>query len=68
MRRVFADTLYFVATTLRNDEWNAAALQAETTLGDAELVTTEEVLTEYLTSVARMGHFTVRRAQRWCVN
>jgi predicted nucleic acid-binding protein len=55
MRRVFADTLYWVALANPNDQWRGAALEAETELGDAFLVTTEEVLTEVLASLGGMG-------------
>ena len=55
MSRIFADTLYFVAITLKNDAWHQEALRLQAANGNAHLVTTEEVLSEYLTSLAKMG-------------
>lgn len=53
MRTVFADTLYWIAIFLPNDPWSDAAKAVE--LRDARLVTTEEVLSEFLTGVAGFG-------------
>lgn len=55
MRRVFADTLYWVALANPNDQWHSAALKVEATLVDALLVTSEEVLTEVLAGLGGMG-------------
>jgi predicted nucleic acid-binding protein len=55
VRRVFADTLYWLALFVPGDEWAEAAATVD--LADASLVTTEEVLSEFLTAVcARGGH------------
>jgi len=55
VRRVFADTLYWLALFVPGDEWADAVSVAE--LSDASLVTTEEVLGEFLTAVcARCDH------------
>lgn len=48
MRQVFADTLYWVASITPGDPWYAPTLQAVAALGPAHLVTTEEVLVEFL--------------------
>lgn len=58
---VFADTLYWIAMARPNDSWAAAALRAKANLGEAKLVTTEEVLSEVLTALAGGGP-TLRRA------
>ena len=47
MRRVFADTLYWVAITHRKDQWHQAAASMSRTLAGCHLVTTDEVLVEY---------------------
>lgn len=48
MKNTFADTSYWVATLDETDQYFSAAMQANTKLGNAELVTTESVLIEVL--------------------
>lgn len=48
MRRVFADTHYWIAITYVRDQWHEEAVRASRTLQGVEVVTTEEVLTEFL--------------------
>ena len=48
MRRVFADTLYWVALVHRRDQWHQRAVAATRLLGEAQILTTEEVLVEFL--------------------
>ena len=60
MRTVFADTLYWIAIFLPNDPWTDTAKSVD--LGDARLVTTEEVLSEFLTGVAGFGEYIRRLA------
>ena len=55
MRRVFADTFYWIALANPSDQWHQAARNPELELGDAEIVTTEEVLTELLATLAGTG-------------
>ena len=55
MRPVFADTIYWIATALPNDQWRAAAREARRGLGRVELVTTDEVLTEFLAALSKGG-------------
>ena len=62
MRRVFADTLYWLALFVPGDEWAEAAVTAD--LADALLVTTEEVLSEFLTAVCARGDHARRLACR----
>ncbi len=52
MRTVFVDTAYWAAVIRPRDQWHQAALRAEKKLGNVLLVTTYEVLTEVLTSLA----------------
>lgn len=49
MRSVFADTLYWAAIARPSDLWAGPARRAEEALGPVRLVTTDEVLTEFLT-------------------
>ncbi len=48
MKKTFADTSYWVATLDETDQYFSAAMQANTKLGNSELVTTESVLIEVL--------------------
>jgi uncharacterized protein len=62
MRRVFADTLYWVAITHRKDQWHPAAVAISRTLADCHLVTTDDVLTEVLAAFCAAGPRLRRRA------
>lgn len=55
MKAVFADTVYWIAMARPRDPWRAAAQEARRRLGRIELVTTDEVLTEFLTALSRGG-------------
>ena len=55
MRRIFVDTLYWVAITSRKDQWPTAAKKASLGLAGCRLVTTDEVLTEVLTAFCETG-------------
>jgi len=61
VRRVFADTLYWLAIFLPGDAWSDAARSAD--VSEALLVT-EEVLTEFLAAVSSHGDHTRRLACR----
>ncbi len=55
MKAVFADSLYWVAIVRPNDQWAASAKSAREELGQVLLVTTDEVLTEFLAALSRGG-------------
>lgn len=55
MTQVFADTVYWIATALPNDQWHTVAREARRRLGRVELVTTDEVLTEFLAALSKGG-------------
>jgi uncharacterized protein len=55
MRRIFVDTLYWIAIIHRKDQWHEAAVKASRALGGCHLVTTEEVLTEVLNAFSEAG-------------
>ena len=64
MKRAFVDAAYWIAIVKPSDQWNAAAREAMAQLGDTPLVTTEEVLAEFLTTFANSGpHSRDRAAQ-----
>ncbi|PWU00602.1 MAG: nucleic acid-binding protein [Terriglobia bacterium] len=62
MRRIFADTLYWLAIFLPRDAWADTAKAAD--CSDALLITTEEVLSEFLAAVSGHGDHTRRLACR----
>jgi predicted nucleic acid-binding protein len=55
MKAVFADTLYWLASANPADQWAKAAKGARQKLGQVRLVTTDEVLTEFLTILSGCG-------------
>lgn len=55
MRRVFADTVYWIALANPKDQWHALAVKTSQALGRAEIVTTEEVLSEFLNHFSGRG-------------
>ena len=57
MRRVFADTYYWIALLNDRDQGHAAAKGISQTLQQATLVTTQEVLSEVLTYFCEHGRF-----------
>lgn len=62
MRQVFADTLYWVASISPGDAWHVPTLRAVTALGSTHLVTTEEVLVEFLSAYSGRGEYLRRTA------
>ena len=62
MKQVFADTLYWIAIFLPGDPWASTAGAVD--LSGASLVTTEEVLSEFLTAVSAQAERTRRLACR----
>lgn len=61
MREVFVGTWFWVARSNRHDQHHQAALAAQKRLGKARLITTDEVLVEFLTSLSGAGS-SVRRS------
>jgi uncharacterized protein len=53
VKRVFADTLFWIAIFLPDDPWCRAAKAVD--FSNARLVTSEEVLSEFLTAVSAHG-------------
>jgi len=54
---VFADTFYWLAISSPTDQWRAAVLGVVATLENLSIVTTEEVLTEFLAGMAGRGEY-----------
>lgn len=55
MKAVFADSLYWIAIVKPGDPWASAATSAKTKIGQVRIVTTDEVLTEFLTALSGAG-------------
>lgn len=55
MRTVFADANYWIAMANPQDQWAAAAREAKDRLIDVFLVTTDEVLVEFLNGLSGYG-------------
>jgi uncharacterized protein len=57
MRQVFADTYYWIALLNDQDQGHAAAQAVSQSLGQATILTTQEVLSEVLTHFSGFGRF-----------
>lgn len=55
MRRVFADAVYWIALANPKDQWHVNVIALMGSLGQASLITTEEVLDEFLTHYSGHG-------------
>ena len=64
MKKAFADTSYWIAIVRPKDQWSEVANRARKSLGDAILVTTDEVLIEFLTALSRGGPSLRREAAK----
>lgn len=64
MRRVYADTVYWIALANPLDQWHALAVQAGRTLRGAKIITSEEILTEFLAHFSGRGRTTREGAAR----
>ena len=64
MRRVFADTLYWIAIVKPGDPYTVAANKARDAIGPCIVVTTDEVLSEFVTTFSKWGpKFRLKAAQ-----
>ncbi|MDX2239980.1 MAG: PIN domain-containing protein [Leptolyngbyaceae cyanobacterium bins.302] len=67
MKRIFVDTFCWIAIANKQDEWHQRARTLYTATHDANLVTTDEVLTEFLNYFAEVGSYSRQGAhQRVC--
>ena len=63
MKEVFVDSLFWIALQLPRDQWRDRALHARDLLDDnIRLVTTTDVLSEFLAAVSRSGDVVRREA------
>ncbi len=65
MRKVFADAFYWIALANPLDQWHALAVQAARNLRGATIVTSEEVLTEFLAHFSGQGRLIREVAVRY---
>ncbi|MBW2118199.1 MAG: type II toxin-antitoxin system VapC family toxin [Deltaproteobacteria bacterium] len=56
MKKVFADSHYWIALAKPRDQWEKAAKAARELLGEALIVTTDEVLTEFLAALSSVKY------------
>ena len=64
MRAVFADTVYWVALVKPDDPWKEPAKRAKHALGRPRMLTTDEVLVEFLNHLSGSGPHLRRQAVR----
>jgi uncharacterized protein len=64
MRKVFADTLYWIATVRPNDPHAIAAREARQAVGPCLIVTTDDVLYEFVTAFSKSGPWLRAKAVR----
>ena len=62
MKTVFADTVYWIAIVKPGDQWADPAKRARAALGEFRIVTTDEVLTEFLAMLSKSGQQLRRQA------
>lgn len=55
MKEVFVDTHYWIAIANPRDQWHERAKEAKKALGNVKLVTTDEVLVEFLSGLSNHG-------------
>jgi len=52
VKRLFADTVYWIALTNSFDQYHTKAVEVSSALGNCRLFTTDAVLTEFLNALA----------------
>ena len=57
MNDIFVDTLHLVALVNPKDQWHQKSVEVETATRNADLITTEDILTEFLNFYAEHGEF-----------
>jgi len=53
---VFADTLYWIARARPGDPWHRIAVEVREILGEIYIITTDEVLTEFLNALSALKY------------
>ena len=63
MRRLFADTFYWIALLNRRDRWNRRVVEVTASLGNHHLFTTDAVFDEFLAYYSSAPTHLRQRAQ-----
>lgn len=66
MKTIFADTLYWVALINPKDQWHARVMAVGSSIGQARLMTPDEVLVEVLNFYAERGSYARQAAASNC--
>lgn len=64
MSTVFADSFYWIALNSPTDPWCEPAKRVSRSLGACRIITTDEVLAEFLTHFSKRGEFWRMKASR----
>lgn len=64
MTMVFADAFYWIAIVQPKNQWKEAAKHARDSLGNVRLLTTDEILSEFLAGLSHGGEHVRRQAVR----
>jgi len=64
MTTVFVDTLYWIAIIRPDDQWKKPAQRARSLVGNVLLLTTDEVLMEFLNALSKGGQNLRRQAAK----
>ncbi len=64
MKRIFADSFYWIALINPKDQWRTRALEASKSLIGVSIITTDKILTETLNYFAETGEFMRQNAAR----
>lgn len=62
MKKVFVDTLYWVAIARPGDPWQTTAKKAKLSIGNVFMISTDEVLTEFLNALSPGGEYMRKQA------
>jgi uncharacterized protein len=65
MKQVYADTVYWIALANPLDQWHLSAVQAGRSLRGMTIVTSEEILTEFLAHFSGQGRMMREGAARY---
>jgi uncharacterized protein len=65
MKQVYADTVYWIALANPLDQWHSLALQAGRSLRGAKIITSEEILSEFLAHFSGQGRMMREAAVRY---
>ena len=57
MRKIFADSVYWIALINPNDQWRQRSITVSRELKDFSIITTDEILTETLNYFAESGEY-----------